>query len=130
MNEKQKVLRLIEAMQQKEKDGSLLWCVAEDLKAMAGALTEDEAKLVAADLEAGSHDLAACEKEIRAYADKHKDGKAACCPGPMVPKILRGCFGLPEESTPAAQAADQEPVQAPAEPAKPKRKRLDIMDFM
>lgn len=30
MNEKQKVLRLIEAMQQKEKDGSLLWCVAED----------------------------------------------------------------------------------------------------
>lgn len=130
MNEKQKVLRLIEAMQQKEKDGSLLWCVAEDLKTMAGALTEDEAKLVAADLEAGSHDLAACEKEIRAYADKHKAGKVGCCPGPMVPKILRGCFGLPEESTQTVQAAAPEPVQAPAEPAKPKRKRLDIMDFM
>ena len=119
MNEKQKVLQLIEAMQRKEKDGSLLWCVAEDLKALAGTLTEDEAKLVATDLEAGTHDLAACEKEIRAYAYKRKDGKAACCPGPMVPKILRGCFGLPEES-----------AQAPAEPAKPKRKRLDIMDFM
>ena len=130
MNEKQKVLRLIEAMQQKEKDGSLLWCVAEDLKAMASSLTDDEAQLVATDLEAGTHDLAACEKEIRAYANKHKDGKVACCPGPMVPKILRQCFGLPEETATAAQAAAQEPVQAPAEPAKPKRKRLDILDFM
>lgn len=129
MNEKQKVLQLIDAMQQKEKDGSLLWCVAEDLKTMTSSLTEDEAKLVAADQEAGSHDLAACEKEIRAYANKHKDGKVACCPGPMVPKILRKCFGLPEESTQAAQHAP-EPAQAPAEPAKAKRKRLDIMDFM
>lgn len=129
MNEKQKVLRLIEAMQQKEKDGSLLWCVAEDLKAMASSLTEDEAKLVAADLEAGTHDLAACEKEIRAYANKHKDGRTGCCPGPMVPKILRGCFGLLEESAQAVQPT-QEPAQAPAEPAKPKRKRLDILDFM
>ena len=129
MNEKQKVLRLIEAMQQKEKDGSLLWCVAEDLKSMASSLTEDEAKLVAADLEAGSHDLKACEKEIRAYADKHKDGRTGCCPGPMVPKILRKCFGLPDENAQAMQPTP-EPVQAPAEPAKPKRKRLDIMDFM
>ena len=129
MNEKQKVLRLIEAMQQKEKDGSLLWCVAEDLKAMASSLTEEEAQLMAADLEAGSHDLKACEKEIRAYADKHRDGRAACCPGPMVPKILRQCFGLPAENAQAMQPAP-EPVQAPAEPAKPKRKRLDIMDFM
>ena len=130
MNERQKVLQLIEAMQQKEKDGSLLWCVAEDLKTMASSLTDDEAQLVATDLEAGTHDLAACEKEIRAYANKHKDGKVACCPGPMVPKILRQCFGLPEETATAAQAAAQEPVQAPAEPAKPKRKRLDILDFM
>lgn len=129
MNEKQKVLQLIEAMQQKEKDGSLLWCVAEDLKTMAGALTEDEAKLVAADMEAGSHDLKACEKEIRAYADKHKDGRTGCCPGPMVPKILRKCFGLPDENAQAMQPTP-EPVQAPAEPAKPKRKRLDILDFM
>lgn len=129
MNEKQKVLRLIEAMQQKEKDGSLLWCVAEDLKTMVSTLTEDEAKLVADDLEAGSHDLKACEKEIRAYADKHKDGRTACCPGPMVPKILRKCFGLPEENTQAAQPAP-EPVQTPAESAKPKRKHLDILDFM
>ena len=129
MNEKQKVLQLIEAMQRKEKDGSLLWCVAEDLKALSGTLTEDEAKLVATDLEAGTHDLAACEKEIRAYAYKRKDVKEACCPGPMVPKILRGCFGLPEESAQAVQPTP-EPAQAPAEPAKPKRKRLDIMDFM
>lgn len=129
MNEKQKVLQLIEAMQQKEKDGSLLWCVAEDLKTMASSLTDGEAKLVAADLEAGSHDLKACEKEIRAYADKHKDGRTGCCPGPMVPKILRKCFGLPDEN-PQAMQPTQEPVQAPAEPAKPKRKRLDILDFM
>lgn len=130
MNEKQKVLQLIEAMQRKEKDGSLLWCVAEDLKAMTAALTEEEAKLVATDLEAGSHDLKACEKEIKAYADKHRNGKTGCCPGPMVPKILRRCFGLPEENAQPAQTAAQEPAPTPAEPTRPKRKRLDILDFM
>lgn len=50
MNEKQKVLRLIEAMQQKEKDGSLLWCVAEDLKTMASSLTDDEANVTASNI--------------------------------------------------------------------------------
>ena len=92
MNEKQKVLQLIEAMQKKEKDGSLLWCVAEDLKTMG-------------------------------------PGQQPVRPGPMVPKILRKCFGLPDENAQAMQPTP-EPVQAPAEPAKPKRKRLDILDFM
>lgn len=120
MENKQKALEMAATMQQKEKSGSLLWCVAEDLKATIQGMNEDEAKVVAVDFETGTHDLKTCEKAIHDYANKHKSGGAACCPGPAVPGILRAHFGLPESS--------QSTAPAPAE--RPKRQRLNIMDFM
>ena len=88
MENKQKALEMAAAMQQKEKSGSLLWCVAEDLKATIQSMNEEEAKVIVADLEAGTHDLKTCEKAIHDYANKHKSGGSACCPGPAVPGIL------------------------------------------
>lgn len=85
MENKQKALEMAAAMQQKEKSGSLLWCVAEDLKATIQSMNEEEAKVIVADLEAGTHDLKTCEKAIHDYANKHKSGGSACCPGPAVP---------------------------------------------
>lgn len=82
MENKQKALEMAAAMQQKEKSGSLLWCVAEDLKATIQSMNEEEAKVIVADLEAGTHDLKTCEKAIHDYANKHKSGGSACCPGP------------------------------------------------
>lgn len=93
MENKQKALEMAAAMQQKEKSGSLLWCVAEDLKATIQSMNEEEAKVIVADLEAGTHDLKTCEKAIHDYANKHKSGGSACCPGPAVPGILRVHFG-------------------------------------
>ena len=80
MENKQKALEMAAAMQQKEKSGSLLWCVAEDLKATIQSMNEEEAKVIVADLEAGTHDLKTCEKAIHDYANKHKSGGSACCP--------------------------------------------------
>lgn len=126
MENKQKALEMAAAMQQKEKSGSLLWCVAEDLKATIQSMNEEEAKVIVADLEAGTHDLKTCEKAIHDYANNHKSGGSACCPGPAVPGILRVHFGLPESVQ--ADAGDQSTAPAPAE--RPKRQRLNIMDFM
>lgn len=120
MENKQKALEMAAAMQQKEKSGSLLWCVAEDLKATIQSMNEEEAKVIVADLEAGTHDLKTCEKAIHDYANKHKSGRSACCPGPAVPGILRAHFGLPESGQ----------STAPALAERPKRQRLNIMDFM
>ena len=46
MENKQKALEMAAAMQQKEKSGSLLWCVAEDLKATIQSMNEEEAKVI------------------------------------------------------------------------------------
>jgi len=67
MENKQKALEMAAAMQQKEKSDSLLWCVAEDLKATIQSMNEEEAKVIVADLEAGTHDLKTCEKAIHDY---------------------------------------------------------------
>ncbi len=81
MENKQKALEMAAVMQQKEKSGSLLWCVAEDLKNTINGMNEDEARVVVTDFEAGTHDLKTCEKAIHNYANKHKSGGSACCPG-------------------------------------------------
>lgn len=120
MENKQKALEMVATMQQKEESGSLLWCVAEDLKNTINGMNEDEARVVVTDFEAGTHDLKTCEKAIHDYANKHKSGGSACCPGPAVPGILRVHFGLPENGQSTAPAPEE----------RPKRQRLNIMDFM
>ena len=54
MENKQKALEMVATMQQKEESGSLLWCVAEDLKNTINGMNEDEARVVVTDFEAGS----------------------------------------------------------------------------
>lgn len=83
MENKQKALEMAAAMQQKEKSGSLLWCVAEDLKNTINGMNEDEARVVVTDFEAGTHDLKTCEKAIHDYANKHKSGGQPAGPGPQ-----------------------------------------------
>ena len=102
MENKQKALEMAAAMQQKEKSGSLLWCVAEDLKATIQSMNEEEAKVIVADLEAGTHDLKTCEKAIHDYANKHKSGGSACCPGK--PLLATRVPHPPRQNAPSASA--------------------------
>lgn len=88
---------------QQPKERSAVWMVGEQLKDM---LTNEPhlAELVAQDLENESMSLAACEKKIKAYADKHKTGNFACVIPSEAEKIIREFYGLPEASTaPAAK---------------------------
>lgn len=113
---KEKAARLIQAAQEKTEREGLLWCIAEDLKAVVQEATESECAIIAEDLEAGSHTLQSCEAQVREYAKNNRSSGVGICPPAKVPGILRGHFGLPE--SPAQ-------TECPA----PKPERLNIMDF-
>lgn len=116
MTNKEKAEELIQAAQSKTEKESLLWCIAEDLRAVVQTAAEDECAVIATDLEAGSHTLQSCEEQVRAYAVKHRSKNVGVCPPAKVPGILREHFGLPEQP-------------AVAEPPAKKQERLNIMDF-
>ena len=98
------VFEKIEAQQ--GKDRTAVWMVGEQLKDM---IRRDERlqEIVAQDLDVQEMSLAACEKKIKEYADKHKTGNFACVIPSEAEKIIREFYGLGE----AAEAPAQ--VQAP-----------------
>lgn len=83
----------IEAQQAKLTENSAPWVVGEQLK----EICQDPycAELVAADLENAEMSLANCEKKIRAYADKHKQGGFAYVSPKVAEGIIREFYGLP-----------------------------------
>ena len=65
----------IEAQQAKLTENSAPWVVGEQLKDIC---TDSYcAELVSADLDNADMSLTNCEKKIKAYADKHKQGSGA-----------------------------------------------------
>ena len=119
MTMQEKAIEAITQEQQKLDKSNKCYFVAEDLKELAGSLNDDEAKIFADDLAAGGL-IQRCETAIKKYAKKN----SGCCPGRMVPKILRKECGLPE-----TQAEPAAPKAAPAEPAG-RINILDMLDFM
>lgn len=115
MTMQEKAIEAITQEQQKLDKSNKCYFVAEDLKELAGSLSEAEAALLCEDLAAGEV-LQNCEKEIRVYARAH----SGCCPARMVPSLLRKACGLPEESPDAA------PTQA--QPAS--AGRINILDML
>lgn len=116
MNELEKVLQAIEEQQKKLIDGPAFW-VGEQLKDILRE-TPAAAKIVLEDFSAG-HKVAECEKQIRAYADKHRHGSAGCCPPQEADRIIREFFGI----TGCTQAT------TPAE-KRPARRSINLADFM
>lgn len=86
--------RAITALQGKER--SAVWMVGEQLKDMIRD-RPDWAELVAKDLKVKEMDLAACEKKIKAYADKHKTGNFACVTPAESEEIICKFYGLNRE---------------------------------
>lgn len=72
-----------------------VWMVGEQLKDM---LQEEPelAELVLEDLNGGKT-LAGCEKEIKAFADKHKSGNFSCVIPEEADRIIREFFGLSQK---------------------------------
>ena len=109
MTMREKAIDAIAEAQKAYKPDDKHYFVAEDLKELAGSLSETEAALLCEVLQN-------CEKEIRVYARAH----SGCCPARMVPSLLRKACGLPEESPDAA------PTQA--QPAS--AGRINILDML
>lgn len=116
MTMQEKAIEAITQEQQGLDKSSKCYFVAEDLKELAGSLNEDEAKILCEDLAAGGL-IQRCEAAIRKYAQKN----SGCCPGRMVPTLLRRECGLPE-----ATVSSTAQTAAPAEAAG----RINILDFL
>lgn len=93
------VFEKIEQQQKALKENSAPWVVGEQLKEICA--DPHCAELVSADLDRKGMGLADCEKNIKAYADKHKTGNFAYVPPKVAEKIIREFYGLPEQETPA-----------------------------
>ena len=91
-------IEMIEQQQSKLQDTEPAWMVGEQLKDICRR-EPDCAELIEKDLSVKGMGLVDCEKQIKAWADKHKKG-SCCCVSPKVAEgIIRKFYGLPEAGT-------------------------------
>ena len=83
---------------QQGKESTPVWMVGEQLKDICRHEPRS-AELVAQDLEVPEMSLAHCEKKIKAYADKHRQGGFACVIPSEAERIIREFYGLADAST-------------------------------
>ena len=102
MNYLDEAVKAITALQGKER--TPVWMVGEQLKDMIREHPE-WAELVAADLKVKEMDLAACEKKIKEYADKHKTGMFACVTPVEAEEIICKFYGLKNDGRGVGDAA-------------------------
>ncbi len=80
-----------------------IWMVREQLKDICRNEPKS-AELVAQDLDIPEMSLMHCEKQIKAYADSHREGNFACVIPSVAEKIIRKFYGLTAD--PAVQSTD------------------------
>ena len=91
---------------QQTEEGTAVWMVGQQLK----DICKREpicAELITQDLENPSMSLEQAEKQIKAWADKHKTRNFACVTPDVADKILREFYGLPT----ASQSEAHQPVE-------------------
>lgn len=94
----QAIMRL-EQQQDTVKKRSAPWIVAEQLKDICRR-EPPCAELIAQDLENESMSIVEAEKQIKAFADKHKTGGFSCVTPAEAENILRKFYGLPQTLEP------------------------------
>ena len=94
----QAVMRL-EEQQRTVKERSAPWMVAEQLKDICRR-DPPCAELVAQDLENQGMSIVEAEKQIKAFADKHKTGSFSCVTPSEAENILRKFYSLPDHLEP------------------------------
>lgn len=96
-----------------------VWVCGEQLKdilhAEAARGNHDAEEIVEKDLDVAEMSIAACEKKIKEYADKHKHGGFAFVAPKVAEGIIRKFYGLPD-------AAETERTE-------PKSGELDLANF-
>lgn len=120
MNQTQEqAVREIARAQEGVKERSAAWMVGEQLKDICRNEPES-ARLILQDLSGGGMGLADAEKQIKAFADRHRVGSCAVVTPEDADGILRKFYGLPGR---------QEAQEAHTVPARPDG-TLSILDFM
>lgn len=94
----------IEAQQAKLTENSAPWVVGEQLKDICS--DPHCAELVSADLDNEEMSLEKCEKKIKEYADKHKQGNFAYVSPKAAEDIIRKFYGLPAAGESSSKHAD------------------------
>lgn len=112
------VFEKIEALQKGIKN-TAPWMVGEQLKDICRREPELQ-EIVLQDLAMSGMGLKDCEKQIKAWADKHKSGSCCCVPPNVAEGIIRKFYGLPEAGT-------QETAKQNAQPT---GKVLDLSAFL
>lgn len=82
---------------QQGEEGTPVWMVGEQLKDIIQDCPGWQ-EIVEQDLEQKTMSLAECEKQIKAYADKHRKGNFACVVPSVAEKIIRDFYGLTDEA--------------------------------
>ncbi|MCQ2439456.1 MAG: hypothetical protein MJ074_06815 [Oscillospiraceae bacterium] len=99
----EKAIGMLREQQSKVKERTAPWMVAEQLMDICRREPKS-AELIAQDLENPQMSIVEAEKQIKAYADKHKTGSFACVTPVEAEEILRKFYGL-------TGAGDAEPKQ-------------------
>lgn len=113
----ERAIAAIEAQQPKER--TAVWVVGEQLKDILHD-EPDLAELVVQDVDGTGMTLAACEKQIKKFADKHKTGGFACVTPVEAEEIIRKFYGL---GSPRVEATLKVKSQASG-------KLLNLEDFL
>ena len=91
--------------QQKSCEGKPAWCVGEHLKDILRD-NPDCAGIVLQDLDVKDMSIVECEKNIKAYADKHKQGSVGFVPPKEAEKIIKKFYGISSDDSVPGQASD------------------------
>lgn len=97
----EQAIMMLEEQQSKVKERSPQWIVGEQLKDICRH-EPASAELIAQDLENEQMSITEAEKQIKAFADKHKTGSFSCVTPMEADRILREFYGLPARSGDAA----------------------------
>ncbi len=92
----ERAIQMLREQQSKVPERSAQWMVAEQLMDICRQ-EPASAELIAQDLENASMSIVEAEKQIKAFADKHKTGSFSCVSPAEAENILRECYGLPKQ---------------------------------
>lgn len=129
MTNLEKAIEAIEKQQGKLKKFSMAHTVGEQLK----DILRDQptaAGIVLQDLANAGMGIVDCEKKIAAYASKHREGSAGCCPPQEADRIIREFYGIPARPDPVRLTFTSGPALAAQVQKETKPKKINLASFL
>ena len=129
MTDLEKAIEAIEKQQGKLKKFSMAHTVGGQPK----DILRDQptaAGIVLQDFENPGMSIVDCEKKIAAYASKHREGSAGCCPPQEADRIIREFYGIPARPDPVRLTFTSGPALATQVQKETKPKKINLASFL